>query len=400
MPAGVVAAAEALKEALSGFEPAVFSGEDCARIAEVLASTEKACATARLLASARAVSTGAHKERGFADGAAWVARQSGTTTGRARQELDTAARLSGLAATRDALIAGDISLQQAREITETPAAEKQLLRSARDGDLTHLREAARAHRQARTDPAELRRRQFSLREFRHWQDHDGMIRFTGALPPETGLPLVGRIERAAQRLHRAAKRSGNVERFDKYAADALAQLALHSGGDSGQPGNGPCVDMTIVCDINAYRRGHTIGGEVCHIVGGGPIPVSVVRELAKDAFLKAVIHDGVNIHTVKHFGRHYPAALRTALNLGPPPAFPGRRCKHCGKPFGLQRDHEDPLANGGATEHSNIQDLCYSCHQEKTGQDRKAGRLGPRPPAKPTTGKARPAVQPGLLDTS
>ena len=245
-----------------------------------------------------------------------------------------------------------------------------------------------------------------------------MVRFAGALPPETGLPFVGRVEREAQRLHRAAKQTGQVERFDKYAADALVRLILDAGagaggvggGGGGKPG-GANVDLVVVCDINTFRRGHASGDEVCHIVGGGPIPVALARELAKDAFLKGVLHDGVNVLMVRHFGRHYPAALLTALNLGPPPKFPGRRCTACGTTFRLQRDHADPLGNGGATEKSNIQDLCYACHKEKTEADRRAGRLGPNsrgrgaarpdsqhPPGPPPAGPA--PTQPTLLDTS
>ena len=41
------------------------------------------------------------------------------------------------------------------------------------------------------------------------------------------------------------------------------------------------------------------------------------HQTAEDAFIKAVTHDGVRIGTVAHFGRHIPAELRTALELGP-----------------------------------------------------------------------------------
>lgn len=372
-----------------------FSGADCALLAEELAATENACAAARLLAARRAVDTGAHRDRGFSDGAAWLARQSGTTGSRARQDLDTAKHLDEHPETKEALVAGEISLTQAQEIAQTPGAESDLVALARGGDLSQLRDAARQYRQSQVDAAELRRRQFALREFRHWADRDGMIRFAGALPPEVGLPLARRVETVAARLHRAAKRAANrnggrVERFDAYAADALVELALvgTSGGTSGEiAGAGGRagrlnVDLVLVCDLNAWLRGHALPGEACHILGAGPIPVEVARQLSDEPFLKAVIHDGTDILSVKHFGRHIPAALRTAIDLGPPPRFAGRSCARCGRAFGLQGDHEDPVANGGATEKSNLQDLCYPCHLEKTEQDRKAGRLGHNPPTR------------------
>jgi len=131
----------------------------------------------------------------------------------------------------------------------------------------------------------------------------------------------------------------------------------------------------IVADLRAYRRGHAHSGEPCHIVGAGPIPVSVAREIAEDAFLKAVLHDGVHLHTVSHFGRHIPATLRTALELGP--KFEGLTCARdgCDRRYHLQFDHIDPHAHGGATAFANMQGLCGPDHWEKTERDRKAGLL-------------------------
>src|SRR5207249_7141612 len=82
------------------------------------------------------------------------------------------------------------------------------------------------------------------------------------------------------------------------------------------------AELVLVCDVRPYRRGHTHAGEICRIQGGGPVPVSVARELLEeDAFLKVVLHDGTRIDTVAHVGRHIPATLRTALELGAPPDF-------------------------------------------------------------------------------
>jgi hypothetical protein len=50
---------------------------------------------------------------------------------------------------------------------------------------------------------------------------------------------------------------------------------------------------------------------------------------------RAALHDGVAIQTVKRFGRHLPAELRTALDLGPVPDFTGRQCADCGQRWGL-----------------------------------------------------------------
>ncbi len=381
----VLAAAAGLREALAGFEPGELSGADCARLADELAQTEKACTTVRLLAATRAVQAGSHQQRGFKDGASWLARQSGTTGSQARQALETAQRLADCPDTKTALLAGHISLAQANEIvkaeSELPGAERELLPLAHRTDLSQLRDHAREHRQAHTDPADLRRRQWAAREFRHWRDGEGMVRFAGALPPETGLPLVRRLELTAVRKRRAARMAGGQsERFEAHAADALAELVA-GAGDQAQPGHNS--ELVLVCDLFAWRRGHTHPGEACHIVGGGPIPPEVAQQLAQDAFIKVVLHDGVNIHLVKHLGRHLPAALRTALDLGPVPQFTGRACVDCGSRWGLEYDHVNPVANQGPTEYANLQARCYKDHQIKTERDRKAGLLGsgsPRPP--------------------
>jgi hypothetical protein len=380
-------AARALRGALGDFEPGLYSGSDCARLAEELAATEKACAAARLLAAARAVETGAHQGRGYGDGASWLAASAGTTGSQARQALVLAARLDTCPRTREAVVAGEISLAQAEVLTQVevahPGAEDALLPAARGTDLSGLRDAARAHQLAETDPTTLRQRQFEARSFRHWHDVEGMVRFQGALPPETGLALVRRVERMATAAGRGAEAPVP---FEARAADALVALvcgrAEDGAGDARSAGArraglGP-PELVLVCDVFAFRRGHTHPGEVCHIIGGGPIPVAVAKELAADAFIKAVLHDGVQIHTVKHFGRYLSAALRTALDLGPVPAFSGRECVDCGSRWRLQYDHVDPVANHGLTEFANLESRCWQCHQEKTERDRRAGRLGAR----------------------
>ena len=118
------------------------------------------------------------------------------------------------------------------------------------------------------------------------------------------------------------------------------------------------------------------------MVGGGPVPVATLRELAQSAFVKGVLHDGVEIKHVVHWGRRLPATLRTALELGNVPDFDGVTCveQGCERRLGLEWDHIDPVANGGATSFDNLEARCDPHHQAKTQRDRQAGRLGTRPP--------------------
>jgi hypothetical protein len=124
-------------------------------------------------------------------------------------------------------------------------------------------------------------------------------------------------------------------------------------------------------------------GELCHLVGVGPVAPSVVEELvAAGAFVKAVLHDGEQVTHVAHYGRHLTAAMRTARGIGPPPDFDGRRCAEegCERRLGLETDHRVPVAAGGPTSGENLDDRCPPHHREKTERDRRAGLLGRRPP--------------------
>lgn len=378
-PDRVVEAAEAFLSVVSSFDAVSATVPDCARLADVAARVEKAASGLRVLASSRAVDGGAHREAGVADPAVWVARQGGSTRREAKGALELGRSLDSHPDLRDAVLQGDVSVAQATEIAkfeaECPGHEQRLVEVAKAGDLTKLRDETRQLRLSHTPVRDLHRAQLAARSFRHWLDGLGMVRFDGALPPETGIPFVTRIERDAARRYKAAKRDGRVERFEAHAADALVGLC-----DSGAGGSGGrwATDLVVVCDLNSWRRGHAHPGEPCHIVGGGPIPVEVAKELAQDAFLKCVLHDGVEIHTVSHHGRHLKAELRTALDLGPVPEFTGQTCVDCGGRDGLEYDHQDPYANHGPTSYGNLKARCWLCHQLKTQRDLAAGRLGPK----------------------
>jgi hypothetical protein len=198
------------------------------------------------------------------------------------------------------------------------------------------------------------------------------------LPPEVGVPFVHRLDRETDRVHRVARRAGGGEAREAHAADALVTLAKGGGkGRSGRP------DVVYVCDLRAAARGHTHDDEVCHVIGGGPVPVEVVRAAAVDAFVKVVVRDGTKIDSIVHYGRHIPALLRTVLELGDPARLDGAVCVEdaCDRRHDQEWDHDDPVANDGVTSYENMKARCRPHHWAKTERDRVAGKLrGKRAP--------------------
>lgn len=385
----LIAQAAGFRAALASVEVEMLSGDSCFALAEALAVTEKSCAAVRAMAAARAAACGSHRGSGHREPDDWLATLTGGTRRAARAELETGARLADCPETREAATAGELSLGQAEVITKTeadkPGSEGDLVAKAKRSSRQELADACRKRRQEGVDRDELASRQRKARSLRSWTDGDGMICGQFRLEPLHGVPLLERIRVEADRLRRASRAEGSAEPWDAHAADALVGLlaaeadgAVDAGGAVGRARRTPArrrADVVLVVDLCTYRTGEH-DATVCHIVGGGPVPPDVVREMAKDAFLKVVFHDGVNIHTVSHPGRYIPAELRTALDLGGPPDFDGTRCSGCGNKFRLEWDHVEPVCAGGITSFENEDAKCWACHQAKSDAERAAGLYG------------------------
>jgi hypothetical protein len=324
--------------------------------------------------SRRAAESSEHRERGFADASDWMAAATGSSRREASDALKTVAEAGPELG--DALIAGEVSLEQGAEIVSAPAGhEAELVELARGSALAPVRDTARKHRLEAMNVDQLHARRQTARAVVHWKDKTlGMVCGRFALPPEVGVPFVNRLDRETDRFWRTAKRSGAPLTREQCAADALVSLSRTRGR-----GKESRADVVYVVDLNVQVRGHALPGETCHIIGGGPVPLSVVQEQLRDAFIKVALHDGTKVDTIVHYGRRRPALLQSVLDLGAPPEFDGITCAidGCDRRSHHQWDHTDPFANGGPTSQDNLQPLCWTHHQEKTERDRKAGLLGP-----------------------
>jgi HNH endonuclease len=360
-----------LREEAAAFEVDRWAGADCAVLAEELAATAKACAAASARAAARALECNARR-----DGVEWLARTVGSTPAEARATLATIAAAVECPETSEALAAGAVSFAQAREIVRAeqtvPGSETALLEVAATRGIAGLRAEARRVVLGSIDREELHAEQWRVRSVQHWVDDLGMVAGRFRLPPEVGVPFVHQLDAETDRVLRAAKREGSTEARDAHAADAF--VAMMSGGGQGKSTR---ADVVFVCDLNAAVRGHTHGDEVCHVIGAGPVPVSVVRDAAVRGFVKVAVRDGTKLDTIVHYGRKIPAELRTALELGDPERLDGAVCVEdgCDRRHNLEWDHVDPVANGGKSSYENIEPRCQPDHWAKTERDRKTGLL-------------------------
>jgi hypothetical protein len=373
----------------------------------VLARHEKSVAFWRSRLAARAVECGEHVRAGQPNAGEWLSRLTGVGRDQARDELATAVAAASQPDLSSALARGRLSMRQGHEIAETeaevPGSTASLIGQAEGSGLKWLKDECRRRREAAADPEDLLSRQRKARRVRTWKDALGMIRISGAFAPLDGVPLLKRLQAETDRLFRAARRAGDDETTsEQLAADALVNLLSSSGG-AGSAGAGgaskaskPSVELVLVADIRSVLLGQTQPGGTCHVLGGGPIPVSEVLALATDAFITCVTHDGVRIHSLVHYGRRkkLPAVVASALRLGAPPLFHGPACSdRCGCELGLQIDHIQPVVAGGPTSFDNSDVKCTPSHKAKTSRERAAGLFGTRVSrkrSKPDAGRAPP----------
>jgi hypothetical protein len=122
--------------------------------------------------------------------------------------------------------------------------------------------------------------------------------------------------------------------------------------------------IVVRLDWDALLRGWPIEGEVCEIVGLGPVPVSVVRAMmaSGDAFLAAVVTRGVDVAKVIHLGRRPTAYQGTALDwLSPTCTTEG-----CDATVRLETDHREDWARTKVTLLRWLERHCHACHAKKT----------------------------------
>ena len=357
----------AAQKAVEDFEPEVFDGKAAAQLVQRFAHLERLAAAGKGLAARRVADSGAWRSGGDRSPAHWMAKATGTSVGQAVGVLETAERLTELPATDQAVRAGQLSPEQAREVASaaaaSPAAEEKLLSSASRESLRGLKEeCARVRAAALPDELERHEKIRRRRCLRHWTDPDGAFRLQALLTPEAGATVLAALEPLKESVFKRARTEGRREPYEAYAADALVEMAraAASGGDG--TGSGPGAVVHVRVDHAALVRGATEADEVCEIPGVGPIPVATARSLAEDAWICALVTDGTDIKAITSQKRRISAHLRRAVEERDQTcAVPGCDVRHP-----LQIDHSIPVHERGPTRLDNLDRLCIWHHYLKT----------------------------------
>ena len=376
-------------------DPDVLSTADAASLLVEVERVSRKLDAVKLRLARRAEESTRWAAEGHRSPEAWLAQVTGTGFGPATRMFATARQLDALPDTARALSAGELSQEQAAEIaaaaTVDPTAEAALLDVAQRDTLAGLRREAERVKAAATDEVARYERIRKNRHFRQATGADGSCRLFGSNTADVNGAIWAALRTEADRLFDEARRNGRRESPDAYVADALYNLVVgHTsspgatdtrnngagasdadGSDDARGGPGarskvpPRIDRVVHvrADGPALDRGYTKPGEICEVVGSGPVPAALVRAWCTDALVRILEVDGVDVTRVVHRKRGVTEAQRTAL-------YERARfmCEitGCGVTHGLEIDHITGWALTGTTVLDDLALLCKHDHFLKT----------------------------------
>ncbi len=366
----LIAAHSHLVEVASRIEVDALDGKASARLVGIGDEIRRTGDSLRTVGVGQVERTNGWKGEGAKSISEWLSSETDCPQYEAQSVVVLANQLQHLPVTQAALRNGTLSNAQAVEVARgaivAPNTETQLLNLAKHATVRDLRDASSRVVAAATDEAERHRQVHKSRYFKSWTDLDGSFNVKGRMTAANGALVMAALKPIQDQIFKVARKSGEHERPEAYAADALMTLcekasAIHPS-ESGTKTSRPNAVINIRVDIDALKRGRTQDGEICEIAGVGPIPVATATEYLGEAFLKLLVIDGVDIKTVAHMGRHIPAPLRTAVEER------DRVCQvpTCDMTLGLEIDHIKPFSEGGPASFENLVRLCKRHHHQKT----------------------------------
>jgi hypothetical protein len=359
----------------SAFDVESVPGPEVGRVHEHLRRAGRLLEGALVCLARRVEESGAWRAGGDRSCEEFLARKAGTTTAAAKATLTASRQLRDLPEAEGAVRAGKLSSEQAAAVadavTANPAAEQRLLDSAKVAPLSRLRdEARRAKAAGDPDPEATQARLHANRSLRRWTDGEGAYNLAVRTSARQGAEIDAALAPVIDRIFGQARKDGRREPPEAYAADALHQLltAPASGDGTARPSRARESKVIALISHDALVRGRVADGETCELAGVGPVPVATVEAMLDDAFLAAVVTDGVDVYNVAHLGRQVTAYQRTALEAR------GYRCEVPGCParHNLEIDHVDEWC---ATLLTKLDRLAWLCPHHHALKSRRGHRL-------------------------
>ena len=363
----------------ASFDPALVSPSDAERVVEHTSAAINMLEAVRALAAARAAEGGSWQRTGAPSPAHDLARRTGASITKAREALDTGAKLAALPKVDAAARTGTLSSAQIAPIvdaaTAAPAAAGRLVEMAARASLGELRdECARTKAAAEPDDDARHQAIHRSRHLRRRRCADGAAELHYRSTVDEVAEVFSVVQGYARQQFDLARLEGRHEPEETYLADGLLAAcraaatpapADTANGPSGRRVRKPTPTKVVVrIDWDALIRGWPIDGEVCEIAGLGPVPVSAVRTMIEsgDAFLAGVVTKGVDVANVFHLGRRPVATQDTALDWQAPTCT----TEGCNNTHRLETDHRHDWATTKVTLLRWLERHCEHCHDKKT----------------------------------
>ena len=274
----------------------------------------------------------------------------------ARREVETASQFSQVPETLDALGAGEIPADHAKQIAKAasqgPVDETVLVEAARRQDFGTFSRTLRDHQheQSGDDGKSLFAKQRERRTLRVFKSpEDGMFNLNGWFDPEAG----NRIEAALAAEERRLRNDDNgadQATFDQRLADALENLICADTGDRKPQG----TTLILTAQWNPVE------GEISDVrlPDGDLLPMSEAIRLACNADILPCVFNTKNQELwVGRKNRSATEAQRAALIVR------DKHCIGCGRSaVWCEAHHIQEWFKGGRTDIDNLVLVCTSCH--------------------------------------
>ncbi len=298
---------------------------------------------------------------------------------KAHHDVKAAERLAGLAATSEALAAGEVPAGHARLIarasSEGPIDERELVEAAKTQTYDELAKTVKRqqHELSGGDGQSIHDRRKQKRSARLFQNGDtGMYVFNAEFDPITGNHIAGALADKERELWRAEDPKARLTHAQR-AADALAELILHP-----EKGKAAGIALVLVADYDAASR-ELVNARLSD---GTPLPTKELVELACSAdIFPAVFNARTQDLWLGRRRRCASDAQRIALMVR------DKACVGCGADANRSFAHHiQHWKNGGATDYPNLVTVCNDCHHDiherhhLVEHDRRTGKHSVVPP--------------------